>query len=81
MTVCVSCGSCLQNMHALQGIACNLDSDGFKKLEEATKEVMGECKPYSITGSLPLVGDLKEAGFDIQVGQHEKLLAYYVISH
>ena len=25
-----------------QSIACNLDSDGFKKLNEATKEVMGE---------------------------------------
>ena len=56
--------------HALQGIACNLDSDAFKKLMEATKEVMGECKPYSITGSLPLVGDLQQAGFDVQVGQH-----------
>ena len=31
----------------------------FKKLTEATKEVMGEYKPYSITGSLPLVGDLQ----------------------
>ena len=38
----------------------NLDSDGFKKLNEATKELMGESKPYSITGSLPLVGDLQE---------------------
>ena len=45
--------------HTLQGVACNLDSDAFKKLEEAMKEVMGECKPYSITGSLPLVGDLQ----------------------
>ena len=54
--------------HTLQGIACNLDSDAFKKLEEATQEVMGECKPYSITGSLPLVGDLQQAGFDVQVG-------------
>ena len=45
----------------------HLDSDAFKKLEEATKEVMGECKPYSITGSLPLVGDLQQAGFDVQV--------------
>ena len=34
-----------------QGITCNLDSDGFKKVNEATKEVMGESKPYSITGS------------------------------
>ena len=62
----------LFNTHTctLQGIACNLDSDAFKKLEEATKEVMGECKPYSITGSLPLVGDLQQAGFDVQVCQH-----------
>ena len=54
--------------HTLQGIACNPDSDAFKKRTEATKEVMGECKPYSITDSLPLVGDLQQAGFDVQVG-------------
>ena len=30
--------------HTLQGIACNLDSDAFRKLEEATKEVMGEVQ-------------------------------------
>ena len=48
----------------------NLDSDVFKKLEEATKKVMGESKPYSITGCLPLVAidDLQEAEFDLQVG-------------
>lgn len=51
-----------------QGIACNLDSDAFKKLSEATEEVMGESEPYSITGGLPLVKDLQEAGFDVQVG-------------
>jgi len=50
-----------------QGIACNLDSAAFKKLDEATKEVIGESKPYSITGGLPLVKDLQDAGFDVQV--------------
>jgi len=45
-----------------------LDSDAFKKLNEATKDVMGESIPYSITGGLPLVKDLQEAGFDVQVG-------------
>ena len=50
-----------------QGIACDLDSPAFKKLDEATKEVLGESKPYSITGSLPLVKDLQDAGFDVQV--------------
>ena len=51
-----------------QGIACNLDSPAFKKLDEATEEIIGESKPYSITGSLPLVKDLQDAGFDVQVG-------------
>jgi acetylornithine deacetylase len=51
----------------LQGIACNIDSPAFKHLDSSTAEVLGESKPYSITGSLPLVGDLQEAGFDIQV--------------
>ena len=50
-----------------QGIACNLDSVGFQRLDEATQEVLGESKPYSICGSLPLVGDLQRAGFDVQV--------------
>ena len=51
----------------LRGIACNLDSVAFQRLDEATREVLGESKPYSICGSLPLVGDLQRAGFDIQV--------------
>ena len=53
--------------YTLQGIACNLDSVGFQRLDEATRDVMGESKPYSICGSLPLVGDLQRAGFDVQV--------------
>ena len=68
--------ACNTYTHSRVYIACNLDSDAFKKLTEATKEVMGECKPYSITGSLPLVEDLQQAGFDVQVGQYKKLLAY-----
>ena len=54
-------------LNLLQGIACQLDSTGYKALNEATGLVLGECKPYSITGSLPLVGDMQDAGFDIQV--------------
>ena len=50
-----------------QGIAVNLDSPAFKHLNAATEDVLGESKPYSITGSLPLVGDLQEAGFDVQI--------------
>lgn len=51
----------------LRGIACNIDSPGFKSLCDAMEEVKGEVKPYSITGSLPLVQDLKEAGYDVQI--------------
>jgi hypothetical protein len=32
----------------------------YAALVEATKTVRGEVKPYSVCGSLPLVGDLKE---------------------
>ena len=51
----------------LQGIACKLDSSGFIHLNEATAEVVGSSTPYSDCGSLPLVADLQEAGFDVQV--------------
>eukprot|EP01050_Picozoa_sp_SAG11_P012230 SAG11_NODE_1348_length_5137_cov_3.785232_4_plen_222_part_00 len=50
-----------------KGIACRLDSPGYAALVAATEEIKGSAKPYSITGSLPLVGDLQEAGFDVQV--------------
>ena len=44
-----------------------MDSPAFKHLHDATLEVLGESNPFSICGSLPLVGDLQKAGFDIQV--------------
>lgn len=52
---------------------------GYKALREATELVLGECKPYSITGSLPLVGDMQDAGFDIQVRIfYKKFICMYV---
>ena len=54
-------------LYHFQGIACDIASDSFKNLDDATREVVGESIPYSDTGSLPLVGDMQEAGFDIQV--------------
>lgn len=56
------------DVYCIQGIACDLESDGFKHLHKSTEEVLGESKPYSDCGSLPLVGDLQKAGFDVQVG-------------
>ena len=50
-----------------QGIAADLDSPAFKYLNESTAEVLGESKPVSMTGSIPLAGDLQKAGFDVQL--------------
>jgi acetylornithine deacetylase len=49
------------------GIACRLDSKGFHALTTATQAVLGEVKPYSIGGSLPLVNELQSKGFDVQI--------------
>ena len=32
------------------GVACNISSEGFKALCNATKLVLGECNPYAING-------------------------------
>ena len=34
---------------------------------DATQAVMGEVNPFSLTGSLPVVGDMQKMGYDIQV--------------
>jgi acetylornithine deacetylase len=49
------------------GVACKLDSPGFKAICEATEKVLGSVKPYSIGGSLPLIRDLQDKGFDVQI--------------
>nr|DAD47504.1 TPA_asm: hypothetical protein HUJ06_017441 [Nelumbo nucifera] len=50
----------------MSGVACNLDSRGFHVLCKATEDVVGYVKPYSITGSLPLIRQLQDEGFDVQ---------------
>lgn len=55
----VSCRLTLSFDEASAGVACNLDSRGFHVLCKATEEVVGHVKPYSITGTLPLIRDLK----------------------
>ena len=49
------------------GIACNLNSVGYHAILDATKSVLGDVKPYSIGGSLPLIRELQEQGFDMQI--------------
>jgi acetylornithine deacetylase len=49
------------------GVACNLKSKGYDAIIAATESVLGSVKPYSIGGSLPLIRDLQDQGFDVQV--------------
>jgi len=60
-----------------RGVACKLDSPGFKAFSQATKEIIGESKPYSITGTLPLVAELQEAGFDLQIAGYGLSKCYH----
>ncbi len=59
------------------GLACSLDGEGFHTLSEATQEVLGSCKPSSLTGSLPCVAEMKEAGFDLQVVGYGVMNVYH----
>jgi len=62
---------------AYRGIACNVESPGFLSFHEATKEVFGESKPYSICGSLPLVYELQKEGFDLQLAGYGLSAKYH----
>ncbi|XP_077235294.1 peptidase M20/M25/M40 family protein [Tasmannia lanceolata] len=59
------------------GVACNLDSRGFHVLCKATKEVIGVVKPYSITGTLPLIRELQDEGFDVQTTGYGLMSTYH----
>jgi acetylornithine deacetylase/succinyl-diaminopimelate desuccinylase-like protein len=54
---------------AIEGIACKLDSPALSALTEAIRHARPgqEVKPFSLTGSLPLVRDLQRKGFDVQI--------------
>jgi acetylornithine deacetylase/succinyl-diaminopimelate desuccinylase-like protein len=53
----------------IDGIACSLESPGLAALTQAIRNARpgSEPKPHSITGSLPLVRDLQNSGFDVQI--------------
>lgn len=62
---------------AMSGVACNLESRGFHVLCKATEEVVGYVQPYSITGSLPLIRELQEEGFDVQTAGYGLMATYH----
>ncbi|KAM1034109.1 hypothetical protein ACFX13_038284 [Malus domestica] len=62
---------------ATSGVACDLNSRGFHVLCKATEEVVGHVKPYSITGSLPLIRELQDEGFDVQTAGYGLMATYH----
>ncbi|GLC37544.1 hypothetical protein PLESTB_001759000 [Pleodorina starrii] len=62
-----------------KGIACNLDSEGFHAMTAAFSKVYGFCKPYAITGSLPCIRELQEAGYDVQCIGFGRMATYHAI--
>ncbi|XP_004511787.1 acetylornithine deacetylase [Cicer arietinum] len=62
---------------ATSGVACDLNSRGFHVLCKATEEIVGHVKPYSITGSLPLIRELQDGGFDVQTCGYGLMATYH----
>lgn len=49
------------------GVACSLTSESHKAIVQAHREAFAAVKPFSISGSLPLVNMMQKSGFDIQL--------------
>jgi acetylornithine deacetylase len=64
---------------AIEGIACKLESPALAALEAALRKVRGPdgAKPFSVTGSLPLVRDLQRKGFDVQITGFGRMISYH----
>ncbi|XP_039167363.1 acetylornithine deacetylase-like [Eucalyptus grandis] len=62
---------------ASSGVACDLNSRGYHVLCKATEEVVGHVKPYSITGTLPLIRELQDEGFDVQTSGYGLMATYH----
>jgi acetylornithine deacetylase len=65
---------------AYKAIACDVESAGFKAFNDATKEIIGESKPYSVCGSLPLVYELQQEGFDLQLAGYGLSAKYHGVN-
>ncbi|XLR53556.1 hypothetical protein HN51_021817 [Arachis hypogaea] len=58
-------------------VACDLNFRGYHILCKATEEVVGHVKPYSITGSFPLIRELQDEGFDVQTAGYGLMDTYH----
>ncbi|KNC83192.1 hypothetical protein SARC_04524 [Sphaeroforma arctica JP610] len=55
------------NLPFMRGVYVDNASPGYKALAKAVQDVRGDFAPYAVCGSLPLVGDLKKGGLDLQM--------------
>ena len=62
-----------------RGVACDLASPGYLALKEAFVAETGACEPMAITGSLPCIRDLQDAGFDVQTLGFGLLRTYHAV--
>jgi acetylornithine deacetylase len=62
---------------AYEGVAVRLDSPGYQALHAAIAEVNGKANPFSLTGSLPIIKDLQDSGFDVQCCGFGCMAAYH----
>jgi len=60
-----------------RGVAVNLKSPGYKAIHDAVAKVCGEAKPFALTGSLPIIRDLQDAGYDVQITGFGRMDAYH----
>lgn len=77
-------GSSLQGLiefnwtgHATKGVAVDMNSTGFKAICDAINETTGNFKPFALTGSLPIIADLKASGYDVQIVGFGRMDAYH----
>lgn len=57
----------IETFRLYAGIAVQLESEGHKALVQSCRETYASVKPFSISGSLPLVRMMQKSGFDIQL--------------
>jgi acetylornithine deacetylase len=57
----------MESFNLYAGVAVSLSSEGHKALVQSVRESYAGCKPFSVSGSLPLVKSMQKAGFDIQL--------------
>merc|ERR1711920_479318 len=62
------------------GVACDLKSEGHKAIVQACRETYAAVKPYSISGSLPLVNMMSKSGFDIQLCGFGLMAVYHGVN-